>query len=149
MKTQRFVELLSSDDLLVKLQKQCVSILKAEGLLSPSETMSTTQLLKSFLFAKTLCNGGTPIEFNNSYPISVDTSLANNKLNQELPMSWGNLVCRYGYKFGWKVFGHRGMQYLDTALTGNPVGADAIASEKINEVTREIEARIRLLQNTL
>lgn len=41
------------------------------------------------------------------------------------------------------------MQYLDTALTGNPVGADAIASEKINEVTREIEARIRLLQNTL
>ena len=101
------------------------------------------------LFAKTLCNGGTPIDFNNSYPISVDTSLANNKLNQELPMSWGNLVCRYGYKFGWKVFGHRGMQYLDTALTGNPVGADAIASEKINEVTREIEARIRLLQNTL
>ena len=142
LKKPCFVELLSSDNLLTELQKQCIGTLKTDGLLSLSETMTSTQLLKAYLFAKTLVCEITVINFYDGNPISIDTSIPNNKLNQNLPMSWGNLVCQYGYKFGWRSLGHSGIEYLDTTLAGDPVGNNAVATEKINEVTKMIEGRI-------
>ena len=145
MKTTPFARILAADDLSLELRRQCAAILQSEGLLSLSDTITATQLLKLFLFAKTLCSDGKTLSFYNDYPISVDTTVSENRLSKEMPLSWGNLVCRYGYKRGWRETGHKGMEYLDTSLMGAPVGTEPIPCERITEVSQQIESRIKLL----
>ncbi|MBQ8571069.1 MAG: DUF262 domain-containing protein [Kiritimatiellae bacterium] len=149
LKTRSYSEILDSADLLHELRVKCVEILKSENLLSLSDSMDATHLLKAFLAAKTLCNAGTAIEFYDKYAISVDTSMAGNKINSMMPLAWGNLICRYGYKLGWKKTGHNGSAFLDTILADDS-GVDDTTSfspEKVNETTQIVESLIKSVLN--
>ena len=140
LKTRSYSEILDSADLLHELRVKCVEILKAENILSLSDSMDAAHLLKAFLAAKTICNAGTAINFYDYYAICVDTSISGNKINSALPLSWGNLICRYGYKLGWKKTGHKGLAFLDTMLTEDLV-VDGVP-EKVNEITQKVESQI-------
>ena len=146
IQTPVFVELLSACNLLVELKRKCLKALKSEGLLHLSDSMDATQLLKAFLFAKALCNDGETIDIDfdqqTTHAISANTSISENLVNAKMPLSWGNIVCRYGYKFGWETTDHSGVKYLDTTLAGEAVGDDAAESERINELTQKVEGLI-------
>jgi|GEM_PF-1033372 len=151
LKTQSYSEILDSANLLHELQVKCVEILKSENLLSLSDSMDAVHLLKAFLAAKTICNAGTAIEFYDQYAISVDTSISGNKINSAMPLAWGNLICRYGYKLGWKKTGHTGSAFLDTILADGS-GVDDTTSfspEKVNETTQIVESQIKSVLNML
>lgn len=145
LKTRSFAEILDSVDLLRELQGKCVGILKSKGILTLSDSMDTAYLLMAFLAAKTLCNAGTPIDFDDQYAISVNTSISKNKINSALPLSWGNLICRYGYKFGSRNTGHKGSAFLDTTLSGDSEmeGVEPTPPEKVNEITQKVESLIK------
>ena len=151
LKAQSFSEILDAADLLHELQRKCAEILKSEGILSLSDSMDAACLLKALLTAKTLCNAGTLIAFYDRYAISVDTSISKNKVNLAKPLAWGNLICRYGYKLGWRETRHKGSEFLDTMLTGDPIGdnSKSVSDDVVNKMTRCVEAKIKSLCGTL
>lgn len=98
--TNTFSELLDADNLLDVLKMKCASFVINDNLMKLSEIVDASQLLKAFLFAKTLISENTCVSFYNYYPISVDMTIEKNKIVENLPMNWDNVICRYGYKRG-------------------------------------------------
>lgn len=145
--TSAFAELLDAENIVMKLKEKCLSMLSIGGSLELSESMDASDLMKAYLFAKTLVINGTPIEFY-CRPISVDVDTGKNRIDKLLPISWGNIICRYGYKFGCENTGHEGMEHLDTSLSGSSSDVK-IAGGDIQAMISCIKTKIReLSQNT-
>ncbi|MBP5786284.1 MAG: DUF262 domain-containing protein [Kiritimatiellae bacterium] len=140
-----FADLLDADDLLSELQKKCLALLKNEGLLEWSKLPTAENLLKAFLFAKTLINQGTAVDFFDDRPIAADITILNNRINPECPLDWGNVICRYRQRGGWAPIRKSGSEYLDTPLI-NVDGVEGPPTEaEITKATITISDLIKRL----
>ena len=136
-----FATLLDAEDVLSALKKKCFTLLSDEGCLELSDSITTSNLIKAFLFAKTLVNGDVAIDFYDKKAISADTSVNNNKINENAPISWGNIICKYGYKRGWLDTGHTEKHFLDVPIWGDPkdmsLGTIEGATSQIKHLIKE------------
>lgn len=98
--TERYMRLLQATDVLRELKRQVLVTLKEDGATEIKEGMSAKQFLKAALLAKVVTNDGRLIDTNEGYPISAELVLEKNKLNEELPLCYGNFRLAFGYKFG-------------------------------------------------
>lgn len=98
--TDRYMKLLQAADVLGELKRQVLVALKGDGSIEIVEGMSAKQFLKAALLSKVLTNDGRLIDINERYPISAELALWKNKLNDNLPLSYGNFRIAFGYKYG-------------------------------------------------
>lgn len=135
-----FATLLDAEDVLSALKKKCFTLLSDEGCLELSDSITPSNLIKAFLFAKTLVNGDVAIDFWDEKAISADTSVKNNKINGNASISWGNIICKYGYKRGWLDTGHTNKHFLDVPILGDPKD---MSLETIEGATSQIKHLIQ------
>ena len=87
-----------------------------------------------------LVNGNVAIDFWDGKAISADTSVKNNKINVNASISWGNIICKYGYKRGWLDTGHANKHFLDVPIWGDPKD---MSLETIEGATSQIKHLIQ------
>lgn len=148
--TDSFRRLLRADDLVRELKAEVIKGIEHFDAFKIDDNANVKQLLVAWLLAKVLVvskTGRYISKESGGYPIAVANEVKENRYNDQVPISWGNLKCLLGYLYGrhedWGRDNLEDDTRLDTPLfLSSRYKAGVPTRETIASVDKEVERLI-------